>query len=204
MCYSAGASKVRIFDRTCNNPQRCYRNSKIEDLSKEYGADVQQIRDFKFKSVSLPEGEILKEWPIYEDYLEADKVINVPIAKHHSMSRVSFGLKNLMGVMGGNRGSIHNHFTKKLIDINARILPSLTIIDGYRILTDNGPSGGNLNDVKLTKSLVMSPCTVSADYLALELFNHKLQEVSHIREAIDRGLNRFDISQLNIERISLS
>jgi uncharacterized protein (DUF362 family) len=203
-CIEAGAKKVRIFDRTCNNPIRCYKNSKIEELSKEIGADVEQIHKIKFKDISLPNGEILKKWPVYKDYLEADKVINIPIAKHHSLSRISVGLKNLMGVMGGNRGDIHNHFSKKLIDIDAEILPTLTIIDGYRILTRNGPSGGNLNDVKLPKALIMSPCTVTADILALELFDLKLQQVSHIQEAITRGLNKFDPKQLSVERVTLN
>ena len=90
----------------------------------------------------------MKEWEIYRDYLEADKVINVPIAKHHSLSRITLGLKNLMGVMGGNRGDLHNDFARKLVDIDRTILPTLTIIDAYRILTANGPVGGNLAHVK--------------------------------------------------------
>jgi uncharacterized protein (DUF362 family) len=204
MCFEAGAAEVKIFDRTCNNPQRCYKNSEIESLSKKYGAEVDQIRDFKFKEFALPEGEILKEWPIYQDYLDADKVINIPIAKHHSMSRVSLGLKNLMGVMGGNRGSIHNSFTAKINDISAHILPTLTIIDAYRILLRNGPSGGNVNDVKLEKALIMSPCTVTADYLALNLFDLNISEVPYIKEAIDRGLNKYDTQNLDVKRINLS
>jgi uncharacterized protein (DUF362 family) len=204
ICFEAGAAKVKIFDRTCNNPQRCYKNSQIEMLSKKYGADVEQIRDFKFKDYGLPEGELLKEWPIYQDYLEADKVINIPIAKHHSMSRVSLGLKNLMGVMGGNRGSLHNKFTQKINDINAHILPTLTIIDAYRILLRNGPSGGNINDVKIEKALIMSPCTVTADYLALGLFNLNIADVPHIQEAVNRGLNKYDIAKLDVKRINLS
>jgi len=204
MCYEAGAAKVRIFDRTCNNPQRCYANSQIESFAKNYGAEVEQIRDFKFKDYSLPEGELLKEWPIYKDYLEADKIINMPIAKHHSMSRVSLGLKNLMGVMGGNRGSIHNNFTQKINDICAHILPTLTIIDAYRILLRNGPSGGNINDVSVEKTLIMSPCTVSADFMALNLFDLKVSEVPHIQEAIQRGLNKFDVDKLDVKKIDLS
>ena len=204
MCMDAGAAKVKVFDRTCNNPQRCYRNSQIEALSKKFGADVEQIRDFKFKKLSLPGGEILNEWPIYQDYLEADKVINVPIAKHHSMAKVTLGLKNLMGIMGGNRGSLHNYFTEKITDINTHILPTLTIIDAYRILMKNGPSGGNLNDVKLSKSLIMSPCTVSADFLALELFNLKMESVPYIHESNKRGLSKYDLNNLNVRRINLS
>ncbi len=204
MCFEAGAAKVKIFDRTCNNPLRCYKNSQIESLSKEYGAEVDQIRDFKFKEFALPDGKLLKEWPIYKDYLDADKVINIPIAKHHSMSRVSLGLKNLMGVMGGNRGSLHNKFTQKINDISAHILPTLTIIDAYRILLRNGPSGGNINDVKIEKALIMSPCTVTADYLALNLFDLTISEVPYIQEAIDRGLNKYDINNLDVIKINLS
>ena len=185
MCMDAGAAKVKA-------------------LSKKYGADVQQIRDFKFKNISLPGGERLKEWPIYQDYLEADKVINVPVAKHHSMAKVTLGLKNLMGIMGGNRGSLHNYFTEKITDINTHILPTLTIIDAYRILTKNGPSGGNINDVKLSKSLIMSPCTVSADFLALELFNLKIESVPYINESNKRGLSKYDLKNLNVRRINLS
>lgn len=202
-CFEAGAKRVKIFDRTCNNPRRCYRNSQIEQLSKKYGADVQQVRSGKFKTIALPDGEILKEWPVYQEYLDADKVINIPVAKHHSLARVTLGLKNLMGVMGANRGEIHNHFTQKLIDIDAHILPSLTIIDAYRILLRNGPSGGNLNDVKLTKTLIMSSCTPTADRLALDLFGLNIDDVPYIKEAFRRGLNKFDPAKLRLKSINV-
>ena len=203
-CYEAGAKTVKIFDRTCNNPRRCYRNSQIELIAKEAGADVTQIRENRFVDYKIENGEIIDRWPIYRDYLEADKVINIPIAKHHSLSRVSLGLKNLMGVMGGNRGSLHAYFDIKIIDIDRMILPHLTIVDAYRILTSNGPSGGNINDVKITKTLIASPCIVTADYVALELFGHSLSDVNHISIAYERGLNRFDHKNLNIKKIRIS
>ncbi len=204
LCYKAGAKEVKVFDRTCNNPRRCYRNSKIEEKAKQAGADVSHIRKNKYTTIKLKEGEILKEWDIYEDYLEADKVINVPIAKHHSLSRVTLGLKNLMGVMGGNRGSIHSDFDIKLADINKELLPTLTIIDAYRILTGNGPSGGNLADVKLSKTLIASSCVVAADYVGLDLFSLSMDQVGHIREAVSRGYNKFDLKNLNLKEIKLS
>lgn len=204
ICLDAGAAKVKIFDRTCNTPQRCYQNSQIEAMAKKSGAEVEHIRDFKFKKIALPSGKLLKEWLVYQDYLEADKIINVPIAKHHSLSQVTLGLKNLMGIMGGNRGEIHNSFRQKLIDIDAHILPTLTIIDAYRILRRNGPSGGNLNDVQLTKTIIISSCIVTADVLGLELFNLDLNKVGYIQEAVERGLNQYDIAKLNVKRIDLS
>jgi uncharacterized protein (DUF362 family) len=202
-CYAAGAKTVKVYDRTCNNSRRCYKNSQIEEKASSVDAEVSQIRDEKFVDLALKNGAILKEWPIYKDYIEADKIINVPIAKHHSMSRVTLGLKNLMGVMGGNRGSLHSDFDAKLSDISEAILPTLTIMDAYRILTANGPVGGNLSHVKLTRTLIMSPCVVTTDYLALNLFGLTIQEVGHVKEAINRGLNKYDLKKLNAKKVSL-
>lgn len=204
LCREAGAKEIKVFDRTCNNPRRCYRSSRIEQMAKEAGADVDQIRDFRFTDLQLPNGERVSEWPIYRDYLEADKVINIPIAKVHSMSRVTLGLKNLMGVMGGDRGSIHNHFSTKLIDIDQEILPTLTIIDAYRMLMHNGPVGGDLADVKKARTLIISDCTVTADALALRLFDYKVDQVGHIQEAYRRQLNRYPLEQLSLKTITLS
>ncbi len=203
LCLDAGARRVKVFDRTINTPLRCYLNSQIEPSAKKAGAKVLQVRDHRFKNVRLRQGTVLKEWPIYRDYLEADKVINVPVAKHHSLSRVTLGLKNLMGVMGGPRGEIHNGFATKLVDITSEILPTLTIIDAYRIMTANGPSGGSLSYVEKPRTLIMSPCTVTADYVAASLFKLDPGKIGYINEALRRGLNRYDVSNLKMKKISL-
>jgi len=202
-CYAAGAKEVKIFDRTCNNPRRCYSASGIEDKASEAGAEVSQIRKNKYSKIKLKRGKVLKEWEIYTDYLEADKVINIPIAKHHSLSHVSLGTKNLMGVMGGNRGSLHSGFDEKIADISSEILPTLTIIDAYRILTANGPTGGNPADVKLQKSLIASSCMVTADVLGMDFFSLSLNQVGHIREMVNRGINKFDLANLKFKQIDL-
>jgi len=203
-CYKAGAKTVKVFDRTCNNPRRCYQNSQIEKYASEADAEVDQIRMNRFEKIAIRNGKIIKDWEIYQDYLEADKIINVPIAKHHSLSRVTLGMKNLMGVMGGNRGSIHSDFDIKIVDITAEILPHLTIIDAYRVLKNNGPVGGNLADVQVRKTLIVSPCMVSADFLALELFGHSLEQVGYLNEAISRGLNKYALGSLKIKKVRLT
>ena len=202
-CYKAGAKKVKVFDRTCNEARRCYRNSQIAQMAQAAGAEVVYVREQRFKEIPI-DGKFITRWPIYEDYLKADKTINVPIAKQHSLSRVTLGLKNLMGVMGGNRGTLHNHFAEKITEIDRRILPTLTIIDAYRILTANGPQGGSPEYVKHTKTLIASPCTVSADFLALELFGLHLKEVDHIRLAAQKGLSKYNLNTLNVKRIHLA
>ncbi|MEJ2054441.1 MAG: DUF362 domain-containing protein [Calditrichaceae bacterium] len=202
-CKDAGAKEVKVFDHTCNPWQRCYNLSGIKENAESNGAEITQTYDHKYKNLAI-NGKYIKEWPIYKDYLDADKVINVPIAKHHGLDRVTLGLKNLMGAMGGSRGSLHNNFANKMADINSKILPALTIIDAYRILTANGPTGGNLADVKLTKTLIASTCTVSADFTALELFGHKIDHVQHIKTAAERGLNKFDLTKLNVKKVKLA
>jgi uncharacterized protein (DUF362 family) len=202
-CYAAGAKTVKVFDRTCNNPLRCYTNSGIEAGAKSAGAEVSQIRDSRFVKKSI-NGDVVKEWEIYRDYLEADKVINVPIAKHHSLSRITLGLKNLMGVMGGNRGDLHSDFARKLVDIDRTILPTLTIIDAYRILTANGPVGGNLAHVKQLRTLIMSPCTVSADRAAIDLFGLKLEDVQLVAQAVKSGVAKFDTNALQMKKVRLA
>lgn len=202
--FASGAKTVKVFDRTCNTAQRCYRNSQIEEKAKTAGAHVFHFRENDCRTIALKEGKLLKEWPVFREYLEADKVINVPIAKHHNISKVTLGFKNLMGVLGDDRGIIHEDFADKIIDIDSQLLPTLTIIDAYRILIDHGPRGGNLEDVKLTKTLIASPCIATADWLALRLFGYQLEDVGHVHEAFARGLNKYDPDTVNLKRISLS
>ena len=152
MCIEAGAKRVRVLDRTCNQPQRCYQRSGIEKAAKKAGAEVRHIVNSRFKDVEIPKGELIKTWPLYRDVLEFDVFINMPIAKHHNISGVTLGFKNLMGIMGEDRGKIHKNFHTNIVDINSSLKPTLTIIDAYRTLVRNGPTGGNLDDVEEKKS----------------------------------------------------
>ncbi|MFH0779082.1 MAG: DUF362 domain-containing protein, partial [Candidatus Eisenbacteria bacterium] len=146
-CYKAGAKKVKVFDYTCNDPRRCYVRSGIADAAKKAGAEVSFIDERKFKQVDMG-GAVLKKWPVYADALECDKIINVPIAKHHGGARLTMSLKNWMGVIGDPRGRLHQDFSQSLADLARFFRPALTILDATRILTANGPQGGNLKDVK--------------------------------------------------------
>ena len=156
LAYAAGAKKVKVFDNTCNAARRCYKNSGIEEAARATGADVFFVEDRRLKKVNLG-GEILKEWPVYADALEADKIINVPIAKQHSLARITLSMKNLMGLIGGSRNLLHQKLDTNIVDLAAFFKPSLTVLDAVRILRANGPQGGNLNDVKIANTV--SPAT---------------------------------------------
>ena len=205
-CFNAGAKKVKVFDRTLNVATRCYKRSGIATAAKGAGADVQHVYDRKFKKVSFPEGELIKSWEIYKDALEADRIINIPIAKHHSVSeaKVSLGMKNFMGFLGGNRGKFHRKFDIKITDLSARIKPDLILLDAYRMLLRNGPTGGNLADVALKKTLIAGIDPVAVDSYGATLFDLDPQRLPFLQRANERGLGEIDLKKISIEKVALA
>jgi len=170
MCIEAEASKVISFDRTCNDARRCYISSGLEKAMSDAGANVRFIREKLFEPVKIPDGLMLDEWDFYREALETDVFINIPIMKHHGLSKVTLGLKNMMGVIGRNRGNIHWSFDKKIVDINRVVRPQLTIIDAVRVLKTNGPTGGNLKDVETMNTIIAGTDPVLVDTLGAKLF----------------------------------
>jgi uncharacterized protein (DUF362 family) len=201
LCYEAGAKTVRVFDRPCNDPRRCYVQSGIEEAAKAAGADVSHINERKFKEVAIKGGQSIKSWPLYTDLLEADKVINVPIAKHHGLSRLTLSLKNWMGIMGGSRGMIHQDIGEALADLALVVKPTLTVLDAVRILTAHGPQGGNLKDVKRLDMVVAGVDQVSVDSFGATLFGMQGADVPYVASAARRGLGVMDLSKLAIRKV---
>jgi len=201
LCLDAGASKVFVFDRTCNEERRCYNNSGIKptlEKIRDKRIRLEYIDDRKFIPVNIKNGKVLKKWSFYKDALEANCYINVPVAKHHSLSRLSIGLKNIMGVIGGWRGRIHYKLGAKLADLNMVIKPELTIVDATRVIIRNGPQGGDLKDVKKLDTILGSQDPVAADAYATTLFGLKPAQINSTVEAYKRGLGQMDLDKCNI------
>jgi len=197
----AGASRVLIFDRTCNEERRCYKNSGIEDILNSLNnkkVRVEHIDSRKFVPVEIKRGKSLTEMKIYKDALDADKYINVPIAKHHGLSGLTLGLKNSMGVIGGIRGMMHFNLGQKLADLATVVQPTLTVIDATRMLLDNGPQGGDLKDVKIANTILASTDPVAADAYATTLFNMEPDEIESTMAAYKLGLGEMDINKMRI------
>ncbi len=202
MCYEAGAKKVRIFDNTVSDARRCYKQSGIADAAAASGAEMVYMDSRKYREVKL-NGTALKSWPLYNDIFEADKVINVPIAKTHSLSVLTLAMKNWMGVMGGVRFRVHQRLDESLVDLCRTIKPTLTVLDAVRILTANGPTGGDLDDVKRLDTVVVGTDQVAVDAFGATLFGMKGSDLSYVRLAAKAGLGVMDLSKLSIKRISV-
>jgi len=203
LCLEAGASKVTVFDRTCSVARRTYRSSGIEKAAKAAGAKVRHVMRNRFTKLPIPTGKLIKSWEFYKDAINADVFINVPIAKHHSLCRASMSMKNLMGILGGERGNLHNHFPEKITDINTVIKPHLTILDAIRVLTRNGPQGGNLADVQTMNTMVAGVNSVSIDAFGATLFGLQPIDLEFLRVAHQRGLGEITLGNLSIKEIVL-
>ncbi len=202
LCFEAGAKKVKVFDRPVNDPRRCYVQSGIAPSASALGAEVNYVDDRKFKDVKI-NGRALKVWPLYTEVLEADKVINVPIAKHHTLANLTMAMKNWMGVMGGSRRQIHQKLDESLVDLAMTIKPALTILDAVRILTANGPQGGDLKDVKKMDTVIAGVDQVAVDSFGATLFGMKGSDLGYVRVGEKTGLGTMDLSKLKIRKIDL-
>ncbi len=204
LALEAGAAKVLVFDRTCNEERRCYQNSGIKpalDKMKDKRVQCSYVDDRKFVPVTIKQGRSLKKWPFYKDALEADCYINVPVAKHHSSSGLSMGLKNAMGVIGGWRGKIHYNLSAKIADLNLVIRPDLTLVDATRVITRNGPSGGSLDDVKKLDTMIAGLDPIAVDAYTTTLFGLKPEEVGSTVEGFKRGLGQIDLDRCHIRMV---
>ncbi len=144
----------------------------------------------------------MEDWPIYRDALECDTFINAPILKHHGLTGLTLSMKNLMGVCSGNRGLIHFDIGTKLAHLTDFIKPDLTVIDAYRVLLRNGPTGGNLEDVSDMKIVIVSADPVLCDSYAAKLMDKDPLSVSYINQAVKLNLGKTDIANADILTIN--
>ena len=202
MVLEAGAKKVLVADNTCNDARRCYKRSGIKEAAEKAGADVSFMEERKFKKVDLG-GEVIKEWPVYVDVIEADKIINIPIAKHHGLSGVTLSMKNLMGLIGGARNRLHQKLSGSVVDLAAYFKPTLHILDANRILTARGPASGTMKDIKTLSTVAASADPVRIDAFGVTLFGKEPGEFEHVRLGEERGLGTSDFKAAGFTEVSL-
>ncbi|HET6364836.1 MAG TPA: DUF362 domain-containing protein [Nitrospirota bacterium] len=202
LCFEAGAKKVKVFDRPVNDPRRCYVQSGIAPAASALGAEVDYVDERKFKDMAI-NGEALKSWPLYSEVFDADKVINIPIAKHHGLAKLTMSMKNWMGVMGGSRRQIHQKLDESLVDLSMKIKPTLTILDAVRILTANGPQGGSLADVKKLDTVIVGIDPVAIDSYGATLFGMKGSDLGYLRIGDKLGLGKMNLNNLKIKKIQV-
>jgi uncharacterized protein (DUF362 family) len=203
LCRDAGAKTVKVGDHPCHPARQAYRNSGIEKAAEAAGGKMVYLDQKRFKEMELG-GEYLDKWPVYLEVAEADLVINVPILKHHGLTKCSMAMKNFMGVIGGNRSAWHQNMEACVADITQFMKPKLTVLDAVRVLTDHGPQGGNPDDVVVRGIVAAGTDIVSLDSFGATLLGHQPEDIGHVAAAAARGLGTLDFASLNPVEKTLS
>ncbi len=203
LCLGAGAKRVRVMDTPFGGtPESAYAVSGIGPAVQAAGGEMEVMSSVKFVKTAIPQGKAITGWEVYQDILNADVLINVPIAKHHSLARLSLGGKNLLGVVN-KPNQFHQNLGQRVADLYSLVRPALTVVDAVRIMIAHGPTGGSLNDVKLTNTVIASHDGVAADAWAATLFGLSGADVSYVKAAAEMGLGTLDLDHVKVQEVNL-
>lgn len=188
-CLEAGARRVIITDVPCNEARFTFARSGIRGVAGEIGADLIMPEKRHFVRADLG-GEILGQWPVLRHFLETDKLINMPVVKHHSLSHATIGMKNWYGVLGGPRNRLHQEIDISIADLSGYFRPTLIIVDATRVMVRNGPVGGSLSDVEIRDTVIASTDQVAADSYACRFLNLAPESLGYLDAGAKRGLGK--------------
>lgn len=192
-CLSARAKVVIVSDCPGFNADITFSRSLIREKASNAGARVVLPLDSHYVNVTLPG---FGTWPVLQPFAAVDKVINVPLVKHHVRTGASIGMKNWFGVLGGFRGDLHDRIDDAIVALALLMRPTLTVVDATRILLRNGPTGGNLNDVKKVDAVAVSLDPVAVDTWGVELLGANPEEMGWLKKAEARRIGTMDYRSL--------
>lgn len=196
LVFDAGASKVIVTDASCNEPHRCFQRSGIWRAAYALGATVILPAEHRFRSMRM-QGDVLDQWPIYTPLVDADKVINMPVAKHHNLAKYTAAMKNWYGMLGGRRNRLHQSINMSIADLATFMRPTLTVVDATRVLMRNGPQGGNIDDTRVVNQVIASLDQVAADAYGCTLIGQERKHIHYLKLGHDRGIGNMNWEQLH-------
>ncbi len=208
MCYEAGASRVAVWDHTCDNHQFTFVRTGLKEAGEKAGAEVLSGHGRNvYKKVEIPKGKKLKTAEVLKEVLETDVFINFPIPKHHFASELTLGLKNLIGIVWDMEQLHKIDLHQSIADINTLRKPDLVVMDAIRILTTNGPKGPG--KVESPGEVIVSTDIVAVDAYATGFFKnprngkpYRPEEIKFLKYAYESGLGQIDLTNIRIKKVS--
>ncbi|HIG06337.1 MAG TPA: DUF362 domain-containing protein [Planctomycetes bacterium] len=189
------AQEVRVCDNPIESPSDCFMKTGLRKATEKAGGRVYLPDPNSFKQLNTPGATLIEEWAFFHrPFTNVDKVIGVAPVKDHNLCFASMGIKNWYGLLGGRRNQFHQDIHEIVSDLSIMIRPTLTILDGTKVLMENGPTGGDPSNV-VTRDVVMA----SLDPVAQDAwaFQHLLQRDPHqlpeyLHKAELKGAGRVD------------
>jgi uncharacterized protein (DUF362 family) len=201
MCKESGASKILVIDHVIDKPAEMVLGlSGIQAECEKAGAKVASAQnESDYRTIEIPKGKAMKTDTCIKELLKADVWINVPIAKVHGMTKLTLGLKNLMGCNWDRQNWHQNSLEQCIADYATAIRPDLTILDANRIMLSGGPKGpGKTKDVG---QVIAGVDPVAIDAYGSTLFGMKPTDIKHIQLAHELGVGEIDLTKVKIKQV---
>jgi uncharacterized protein (DUF362 family) len=201
-CKSMGVKKVVLPENPCASAKYAFTKSGILAVAKENGVKMINLagKSGDFKEVEIPEGKSLKSALVAKEFLDADIVIDMPVAKHHGGATLSIAMKNWMGAVKDRRYWHRNNLHQCIADFCTFMKPDWAIVDATKIMLDKGPQGPTSN-MKYPNLLIVSKNQVAADAYSATLFHDIPTKVKYIKYAGQMGLGPVELSEMNIHKV---
>ncbi len=209
LCLDAGARSILIIDHPMAKPEQCLTRTGINDAVSKIASDKvkvsMEMEQRNYTEVKLEKSKALEKTDVHKSVLRTDVLINIPVAKSHSATTVSFGMKNLMGLIW-DRGYLHQKIDlhQGIADLSTFIKPSLIIMDASKALITRGPEGPGRTEKLNTIICGIDPVAIDAYTVTLSSWNgkkYKPQDIKHISLAHEMKLGKIDIEKLNIKEL---
>lgn len=200
-CRIAGAREVIVTDYGSDNPQRTFSISGIKSAVEKNGGTMVYPEDGDFLQADF-NGRFITSWPVLKYAFEVDRLINMPIAKHHEMVMGTASMKNFFGAIGGIRDNLHVDIDQAIVDLAAFFRPTLTVVDATRVLMRHGPGGGSFDDVRICDSVICATDQVAADSRASEFIGWSGDRIDHVVMAARQGLGEIDYRKAGYRELS--
>jgi uncharacterized protein (DUF362 family) len=201
LCLGAGAASVSVS--SCHGPEDWRGTGVIEAVDAAGGRMKYPDPDRDWVTRPIPKARAQKEVKVIRDALEADRLINLPIFKQHSYTRVTGCLKNLMGTnhhnWGFHKGDVYLH--QAIVDLASLFTPTLCVVDATTILTDGGPFGPGR--VAHPKRVYAGTDMVGLDALCCELLKVNPREVLHIQLAQESGMGQMSSAARGVKHVRI-
>lgn len=200
LCLIAGASEVLVTDYGAHDPYSTFSRSGIQAAVTQNGGRLLFLGEGDFVEDDLG-GRFIEKWPVLKHVFEVDRLINMPIAKHHGLVWGTASMKNYFGAIGGERDRLHDQLDQAIVDLASYFRPTLTVVDATRVLMRNGPAGGSTGDVKISDSVICATDQVAADSRASEFLGMTASRIRHVVLAAEQGLGEIDYRKAGYREI---
>jgi uncharacterized protein (DUF362 family) len=199
----ASGVSVVMPEHPCHRAEKSFSASGLQAVADKHHVKMIDLKNNPkaFSAVEIPHGKILKTERVAREFLEADAIVNIPVAKHHSGGKLTLCMKNWMGAVEGRKTWHQKGLHQCIADFSTFIKPAWSIVDATACMTSNGPQGPS-EDMIYPQQIILSKDQVAADTVAALLFHDDpCGAVNYLAIARDMGIGETDISNMNIHRI---